>query len=305
MTTKHIRSTFRPGVTNQIVIKSGNRFKSHITSEPHTHTHLSREKRLHTLAQLFMPKGWCAATSHHPHPQTLFAPRRPKEEEKLRNTTRRRRGGCGQPEISGECLHTQSREDGCSQNGLISWLQGLFSWLWFSLCNSCASTGHSLSFSLSHSQPATSLSARKTCKLILQHASTHSDPTFKSYRRQTPEMRCIPFFLKTPCLRSRLCIPSWPGWICPCELGCCGPPVLWASVRADTVQWWRPETSSASCQTSAGVVWPSQLLKDKHVSLILQLLRCDNTHQMVVDIVNQSHRMVTTGSGSPNQFKNM
>lgn len=29
--------------------------------------------------------------------------------------------------------HPESREDGCSQNGLISWL---FSWLWFSLCNS-------------------------------------------------------------------------------------------------------------------------------------------------------------------------
>ena len=41
-----------------------------------------------------------------------------------------RGGGCGQPKQWR--VPAQSREDGCSQNGLVSWLQGLFSWLWFS-----------------------------------------------------------------------------------------------------------------------------------------------------------------------------
>lgn len=50
-------------------------------------------------------------------------------------------GGCGQLMSSGECLHAESREDGCSQNNLISWL---FSQLGFLHCNSCARAGHSL-----------------------------------------------------------------------------------------------------------------------------------------------------------------
>lgn len=62
---------------------------------------------------LFFPlsrsKADYAATCHHPHPQTLlfshlYMSKRAGEKQK-----RETGGGCGQPESSGECLHTEQR----------------------------------------------------------------------------------------------------------------------------------------------------------------------------------------------------
>lgn len=206
--------------------------------------------------------------------------------------------------------HPESREDGCSQNGLISWL---FSWLWFSLCNSWCKNW-TLPFlhllATSSSARAANLSpdlSRPICPTVTTLNRHINDLKVKkiSMWKHLWKRNALHLFLldKTALVQigqhcnvhtwGTLFIRSWPVWICPCETGCSGPLALSATVPAGTARWWHRETLSASCQSSAGAVWPSQLSNADNFLLNMQQqikLSChlSSLHQLVVELLNST-----------------
>lgn len=129
---------------------------------------------LHNFSTPFVPKDKHLSRSKrlsdsHPHPQNLSSHLHEQKKSWGNWKTRAlREGGCGQLMSSGEGLHEESTEDGCSQKDLISWQ---FSRLWLSRCNSCARAGRSLPSSL----PPTS-SQLLHLQTILQTSNGPSQP---------------------------------------------------------------------------------------------------------------------------------